>query len=158
MRSLWQDVKFGLRMLAKNPAFTGVAVLNLALGIGANTAIFSLMNAVLLRNLSVQNPAQLSLFGAGKWGGIMDEVPNRSWQLFSYAFYRQVQRDNSVFSSVTAFQSMSNEVHGTIGQATEAEVINARLVSGTYFSALGVNTILGRTFTDDDDRIPGAVR
>jgi predicted permease len=143
-------------MLAKNPAFTAVAVLTLALGIGANTAIFSLMNAVLLRNLPIQDPTQLSLFGAGKWGGIMDEVPNRSWQLFSYPFYRQVQRDNSVFSAVTAFQSMANEVHGTIGSGAEAEAINARLVSGTYFSALGVNPILGHTFTADDDRTPGS--
>lgn len=76
MRTLWQDLKFGLRLLAKNPAFAAVAVLTLALGIGASTAIFSLMNAVLLRALPVQNPSQLVLFGAGKWGGIMDDVPN----------------------------------------------------------------------------------
>jgi predicted permease len=142
-------------MLAKNPAFASVAVLTLALGIGANTAIFSLMNAVLLRSLPVQNPSQLVLFGAGKWGGIMDEIPNRGWQLFSYPFYLQVRRDSSVFSDVTAISSMTNQVHGTIEQASEAEAINARLVSGTYFSTLGVNPILGRTFTEEDDRTPG---
>lgn len=131
MRTLWQDLKFGLRMLAKNPAFAAVAVLTLALGIGANTAIFSLMNAVLLRSLPVQNPSQLVLFGAGKWGGIMDEVPNRGWQLFSYPFYRQVQQTNNVFSDVTAMSSLPNQVHGTIGEASEAEAIDARLVSGT---------------------------
>src|ERR1700726_3234542 len=142
-------------MLAKNPTFAAVAVLTLALGIGANTAIFSLMNAVLLRSLPVQNPSQLVLFGAGKWGGIMDEVPNRGWQLFSYPFYRQVRRDSSVFSYVTAISSMPNQVHGTIGEGSETEAIDARLVSGTYFSTLGVNPILGRTFTEEDDRIPG---
>src|SRR4029077_13224098 len=111
----FMDIRYGLRTLARNPGFTAVAVLTLALGIGANTAIFSLMNAVLLRNLPVNNPSQLVLFGPGKWGGIMDEVPNRGWQLFSYPFYLQVQRDNRVFSEVTAISSMNNEVHGTIG-------------------------------------------
>jgi predicted permease len=151
----FMDIRYGLRTLARNPGFTAVAVLTLALGIGANTAIFSLMNAVLLRNLPAKSPAQLVLFGAGKWGGIMDEAPNRSWQLFSYPFYRQVQRDNSVFSDVTAISSMPNGVHGTIGESSEAEAISARLVSGTYFSTLGINPVMGRTFTDADDRIPG---
>jgi len=153
--TLWQDLRFAARMLRKDPGFTAVAVLTLALGIGANTAIFSLMNAVLLRALPVNRPSQLLLFGPGKWGGIMDEVPNRSWQLFSYPFYGQVQRENSVFSDVTAISSLPNEVHGTIGEGSEPEAINARLVAGTYFSVLGVNPILGRTFTDDDDHIPG---
>jgi predicted permease len=150
-----QDVRYAFRTLRKSPGFTAVAVLTLALGIGANTAIFSLMNAVLLRNLPVKNPTQLVLFGAGKWGGIQDEVPDRSWQLFSYPFYRQVRRDSSVFSDVTAISSMSSAPHGTIGEGAETEEIHAQLVSGTYFSTLGVNPILGRTFGEDDDRIPG---
>jgi predicted permease len=149
------DVRFGLRMLRKSPGFMATVVLTLALGIGATTAIFSLMNAVLLRNLPVKNPTQLVLFGAGKWGGIMDELPNRSWQLFSFPFYRQVQRDSSVFSDVTAISSMSSAPHGTIGDSAETEEIYAHLVSGTFFSTLGVNPILGRTFGEDDDRIPG---
>ena len=152
----FMDIRYGLRTLARNPGFTAVAVLTLALGIGANTAIFSLMNAVLLRNLPVKNPSQLVLFGAGKWGGIMDEVPSRSWQLFSFPFYRDVQADKSVFTDVTALASMPNEVHGTVGENSESEAIQARLVSGTYFSTLGVPPILGRTFTEDDDRIPGS--
>ena len=155
LETLALDIRYGLRMLRKSPGFTAVAVLTLALGIGANTAIFSLMNALLLRNLPVQNPTQLVLFGAGKWGGIMDEVPNRSWELFSFPFYRQVQKDSSVFSNVTAISSMSSGPHGTIGESAETEGISAQLVSGTYFSTLGVNPILGRTFSVDDDRIPG---
>jgi len=151
----FMDIRYGLRTLARNPGFTAVAVLTLALGIGANTAIFSLMNAVLLRNLPVKSPSQLVLFGAGKWGGIMDEVPSRSWQLFSFPFYRDVQADKSVFTDVTAMESMPNDVHGTIGESSDSEAIQARLVSGTYFSTLGVHPILGRTFTEDEDRIPG---
>jgi predicted permease len=150
----WQDLRFAARSLRKSPGFTAVAVLTLALGIGANTAIFSLMNAVLLRNLPVKNPTQLVLFGAGKWGGIIDELPNRSWQLFSFPFYRQVQLDSSVFSDVTAISSMSSAPHGTIGESAEMEGISAQLVSGTYFSTLGVSPILGRTFGEDDDRTP----
>jgi hypothetical protein len=149
-------------MLRKNPGFTTIAVRTLALGIGANTAILSLMNAVLPKTLPVRNPSQLTLFGAGKWGGISDDVPNRSWQLFSHPFYLQVQRDNNVFSDVTAISSMSSEFHGTIGEDSQAEAIHAQLVSGTYFSALGCKSDpglripgLGRTLTDDDDRIPG---
>jgi len=149
----FMDIRYGLRTLARNPGFAAVAVLTLALGIGANAAIFSLMNALLLRTLPVNQPSQLVLFGPGKWGGIMDEVPNRGWQLFSYPFYRQLQRDNRVFSEVTAISSMPNEVHGTIGESSEPEAINARLVAGTYFSTLGVNPILGRTFSGDDDRV-----
>src|SRR5437763_1657956 len=121
VETCWQDLRFAARMLRKSPSFTAVAVLTLALGIGANTAIFSLMNALLLRNLPVKNPTQLVLFGAGKWGGIMDELPNRSWQLFSFPFYRQLQRENSVFSDVTAISSMSSGPHGTIGDAAETE-------------------------------------
>jgi predicted permease len=151
----FMDIRYGLRTLARNPGFTAVAILTLALGIGANTAIFSLMNAVLLRSLPVKDPSQLVLFGAGKWGGIMDEVPNRSWQLFSYPFYRDVQADKRVFTDVTAMESMTNGVHGTIGKSSETEAIQARLVSGTYFSTLGVQPVLGRTFTGDDDQIPG---
>src|SRR5713101_8078265 len=72
VETCWQDLHFAARMLRKNPGFTTVAVLTLGLGIGANTAIFSLMNAVLLKTLPVKNPSQLTLFGAGKWGGISD--------------------------------------------------------------------------------------
>jgi hypothetical protein len=153
----FMDIRYGLRTLVRNPGFSAVAMLTLALGIGANTAIFSLMNAVLLRKLPVKNPSQLVLFGAGKWGGIMDEVPDRSWQLFSYPFYRDLQSYKSVFTDVTAMESMTNEVHGTIGESSETEAIQARLVSGTYFSTLGVQPILGRAFTEEDDRIPSPV-
>jgi len=150
-----QDLRYALRMLRKSPGFTAVAVLSLALGIGANTAIFSVMNAVMLRSLPVQQPGRLVLFGAGRRVGIDDGLPDKSWQLFSYPFYREVQRKNQVFSDVAAMMSLPNNERGMVSGSTEPEPVRTRLVSGTYFSVLGVNAIAGRTFTDDEDQKPG---
>src|SRR6266436_2822577 len=136
MRTLFQDLKYGLRMLRRSPGFTAVAVLSLALGIGANTAIFSLINAVMIRSLPVREPDRLVLFGKGSWAGITDDFPYRSWQLFSNPFYREVQRKNQVFTGVTAIQSMENDVHGMVDGGASAEKIEAQLVSGSFFSVL----------------------
>lgn len=86
---LLRDICFGLRMLVKNPGSTIVAGLTLALGIGANTAIFSILNALVFRSLPViHQPHELVLFGKGQWVGSEDTLPDRSWQLFSYSMYR----------------------------------------------------------------------
>ena len=151
-----QDLRYALRMLRKSPGFATVAVLSLALGIGANTAIFSVMNAVMLRELPVQEPDRLVLFGAGQWVGMTDGLPDKSWQLFSYPFYREVQRKNQVFSGVAAMFSLPNDVRGFVAGSTLSEPVRTRLVSGTYFSVLGVNAITGRVFTDAEDQKPGA--
>ena len=155
---MFQDLRFGVRMLLQGKAFTLVAVLSLALGIGANTAIFSLIDALLLRALPVEEPGRLVLFGRGEGLGITNTFPNRSWDLYSYPFYREVRRRNQVFSEVAALQSFPNGVHGFVnvnGPAGEAELMVAQLVSGTYFSVLGVTASRGRTFTEADDQVPG---
>ena len=105
LERLGQDLRYAMRMMRKSPGFTAVAVLSLALGIGANTAIFSLVNAVMLRSLPVQDPHRLVLFGEGRAVGINDSLPDGSPQLFSYPFYREVQRKNEVFSGVAAMES-----------------------------------------------------
>jgi predicted permease len=156
LERLSQDLRYALRMMKGSPGFTLVAVLSLALGIGGNTAIFSLMNAVMLRSLPVQEPDRLVLFGAGQWGGIAGSLPDHSWQLFSYSFYRQVQRENHVFSGLTAMMSLGNDTRAVVEGAKASEPVSTRLVSGTYFSVLGVNAIAGRTFTDAEDQTPGA--
>jgi predicted permease len=155
MTGLFQDMRFGLRQLRKNAGFTSVAVITLALGIGANTAIFSLLNAVLLRSLPVQEPQQLVLFGKGTWRGSMDELPNRSWQLFSYPFVREFRQKNEVFSDVAAISSILFGTHGRVADGSNLEKINVELVSGSYFNTLVVKPILGRALNDADDVTPG---
>jgi predicted permease len=139
----------------KNPGFTAVAVLTLALGIGANTAIFSLLHAVLLRSLPVHEPNQLVLFGKGRASGSTNGFPSESMQLFSYPFYREFRKKNQAFSAVTAVDSIMFSTHGRVADGTNFEKINAELVSGTFFNTLGVNPILGRALTDADDLTPG---
>jgi predicted permease len=153
--TLLQDVRFGLRMLAKTPGFTAVAVLTLALGIGANTAIFSLLDAVLLRNLPVREPDQLILFGKGQGSGSVRALPSGSTQLFSYPFYREFRQKNEVFSEVTAIDSLTFGTHGRVAGSANFEKIETELVSGTFFNTLGVNPILGRVLTDADDQTAG---
>jgi predicted permease len=151
--ALLQDLRFGVRTLLKSPAVTAVAVLSLALGIGANTAIFRLMDAVMLKSLPVKDPARLVLFGEGLDEGISDGFPNR-W-LYSYPFYREMQKRNQVFSDVAAAFSSVNSVHGFVEGRTDAEAMNVQLVSGTYFPTLGVQAVMGRTLSEDDDRTEG---
>jgi len=153
-----QDLRYGLRMLLKHKGFTAVAVLSLALGIGANTAIFSLIDAVMLRALPVSEPERLVLFGKAESAGVTIGFPDSSWDLFSYPTYREVSQRNQVFSGVAAVHSFQSRVHGVVhagGSGGELEPINAHMVSGTYFSVLGVNASLGRVLTADDDVAPG---
>ena len=157
-RWLWwdhfvQDLRFGLRTLRKNPGFSAVAVLTLALGIGANTAIFSLLNAVLLRQLPVQKPEQLVLLGKGRAGGSTDGAV--STELYSYSFYREMRQKNQVFSDVSAILSIPFGMHGAVGGRTELEPLHVQLVSGSYFSMLGVKPLLGHSFTEAEDEPTG---
>jgi predicted permease len=155
MGTLLQDLQYALRMLRKSPAFTAVAVLTLALGIGANTAIFSLINAVLLKMLPVTNPEQLVVVGDPL------AVHNRSTgdprvDSFSYPLYRDLNHNSQAFSGLLA----SGEVHrlritGTDGANEISGNTTGVLVSGNYFSVLGVNALYGRVLTPEDDGAPG---
>jgi predicted permease len=159
MQTLWQDLRYGARMLLKSKRYTLVAVISLALGIGANTAVFSLLDAVLLRSLPVREPEKLVFFGRGISGAAYNDFPNKSWGTFSYPFYREARRLNEAFSDVAATQIISLAVHGVVntnGASGEMARIEVQLVSGSYFSTLGVNAGLGRVITDADDQVPGA--
>src|ERR1700733_402824 len=147
MRSIGKDIQFALRAFRKSPVFTAVALLSLALGIGANTAIFTLLDQVLLKLMPVKNPQELVLlhmegFHYGdNWG--MNSL--------SYPMYRDFQDHNLVFSGV--FCRFHTNV--SLGFQGQTERIRGELVSGTYFPVLGVGAAIGRTFTPDDDRVPG---
>lgn len=137
MNTLVQDVRYGLRGMLRSPGLTAVAVASLALGIGANAAIFSLMNAVMLRELPVQDPGRLVLLGQARAAGSTDDFAET--ELYSYSFYREMRQKNRVFSDVSAMLSIFfGGMHGTVGGSTGLEPMNVQLVSGTYFPTLGV--------------------
>jgi putative ABC transport system permease protein len=147
MNAFAQDLGYAVRTLVKSPAFTAIVVLTLALGIGANTAIFSLTDQVLLRLLPVRSPDQLVVLdGPGAFQG---RTFNNG--TFSYPMYRDFRDQNTVFDGVIArFPAPLTLI--TSGQA---ERVNGELVSGNFFDVLGVRAQIGRTFTQDDDRTPG---
>ena len=156
MGTLVQDLRYGLRMLRNSPGFTVVAILTLALGIGANTAIFSLVNAVLLRNLPVRNPARLVLFSDNPDESLSMSpgIPTGRQSQFSYPFYKYVRDNSRVFDGVCAFQTSEDSL--TVREGGKAggavSVAQGNMVSGNYFSVLGVRAILGRTLTPADDQ------
>ena len=146
MPRLFSDLKFAFRSLRNSPMFTAVAVLSLALGIGANTAIFSLLDQLLLRLLPVKNPRELALFTMrGQHYG-----SNWGYNAISYPMYRDFQDHNEVFSAMFARFLFFPSI--IIDGAPDR--VQAELVSGTYFPVLGVGAAIGRTFTPDDDRTP----
>jgi len=141
-----RDFKYSLRTLARTPGFTAIAILTLALGIGANTAIFTLLDQILLRLLPVQNPQELVLLTmrgrhyGSNWGG----------NAISYPMFRDFQAHNQVFSEMFCRFPTS----ASLSFGGHAELVDLELVSGTYFSTLGLNPYLGRVFTSEDDRVP----
>jgi len=152
MDTFWQDLRYGIRTLVKNPGFTVIAVLTLALGLGANTAIFSLTDQILLRLLPVENPKELVVLRSPgpKQGRVWSDGDGAS--PFSYPLYKEVRDNNNVFSGLLARFAISLSVAGE-GQTERA---NGELVSGNYFEVLGVRPAVGRVFIQDDDRVAGA--
>jgi predicted permease len=161
MDSLLKDIRYGFRGLVKRPGFTLVIVLTLALGIGANTAIFTLVNAVLLKNLPVSKPEELVLFGdvTGE-GTSRGDPPTGQWQLYSYDAYKYIRAHNDAFQDICAFRSGESRLSVSPAGSPNVHRAQGHLVTGNYFSLLGVQTILGRPLTPDDDQLnapPAAV-
>ena len=149
-----QDATYGVRAMLRSPGVTLVGLLSLALGIGANTAIFSLIDALMLRSLPVKNPQELVIFGNGLNNGISDQFPNS--ELYSYPFYREMQKRNEVFADVAAASSMLNLVHGTVEGHLTPESMHIKLVSGSYFATVGVQALIGRMLSEKDDAVKDA--
>jgi len=154
--SLWKDLRYSWRGLLKRPAFTAVALIILALGIGANTAIFTLINAVVLKPLPVTNPEELVLFNDTPSEGTRTsdgDLRPGEWDLFSYASYKYFREHDSSFQELSAFRSGESRVsiRRPEAQGEAAQQASAHLVSGNYFAVLGVNAMQGRVLTNDDD-------
>ena len=141
LETLWQDVRFGLRMLAKSPGFTAVAIATLALGIGANTALFSVVNGVLLHPLPYPHPEELVTVHASK--------PNFSEGSISYLNFRDWQRDNKTLAVLAVSRGTGYSLTGM----GDAEEIRAELVSSDFFPLLGVKPVIGRLFAPHEDEI-----
>ena len=154
MHSLLQDIRFSLRQIRRSPGFMITAVLTLALGVGANTAIFSLLDQALLRSLPVHDPERLVILSAtGKaWEGHSSNHGGGVEKSFSYPMYRDL-RDHG-----TAFDGLIATAPAEIGitRNNVSEMANAEIVSGNYFSVLGVSAAAGRLLTIADDSTPGA--
>lgn len=150
-----RDIRYAWSTLRKNPGFTPVAVLTLGLGIGANAAIFSLINAVMLRALPVQNPEQLVLLTDPSESGVDTETTEHGVRrILSYQEFQQLRLHNTVFSGLFAAQSDLGNVDVLPEGVGESQTLRARvqLVSGEFFQVLGVRPVLGRFFTAEEDQ------
>ena len=144
LERIGQDTRYGLRMLRKNPSLSVVAVISLALGIGANTAIFGLIDALLFKPLPVRDPQ--SLFFLGKqWEGHTDDA-------YYYETYRRLRREQPFFRELAAY---ADSVRLSVSVDGNAESTMGQMVSGDYYEVLGVPPAAGRLFTPEDDRVPG---
>jgi predicted permease len=141
LKSLPQDLRYGSRVLVKSPGFSLIAILTLALGIGANTAIFSVVNGVLLNPLPFHDPHQLvSMF---------QEMPNFKNGSISYLNFTDWRRMNTTFAAMAAYRSTGFNLSGN----GEPERLHGEMISAGFFEILGVNPVMGRTFTTDEDRL-----
>ena len=153
MSMFWQDIKYGLRILIKKPGFTAIAVLSLALGIGANTAVFSLLNAVLLRALPVPRARELRVIDFESEGSnFSNYYGGDGSQTFPYPAYALFRDQAQGFSEVFGFSGLYNMTAVTPIGATKTHGL---MVSGNYFSGYGAQALIGRTITPEDDQ-PGA--
>ena len=150
VESLWQDLRYGIRVLRKSPGFTAVAVLSLAIGIGANTAIFTLVDQLMIRALPIENPDEVVLLNSP---GPNPGMVRRSGSFaFSYLLYVDLREQTEVFSGMLAHFPLRL----ALSAQGEVEQINGELVSGNSFEVLGLRPALGRLFTAADDQKPEA--
>ncbi|HEX3681627.1 MAG TPA: ABC transporter permease [Bryobacteraceae bacterium] len=154
---LFQDLRFTARVLRQSPGFAAVAILSIALGIGVNTAIFSLIDAVLLKPLAVQNPDRLVIIGDPTHTGSLSEGAGRS-DIFSYPFFERLRARQQVFTEVYA-SGRCERLDVTLANGlpvSSGAKIRGRFVTGNFFSLLGVSSLAGRVFTEPEVRIPGS--
>lgn len=142
METLWQDLRYGFRVLRASPGFAAVAVLSLALGIGANTSIFSVVNAALLRPLPVTEPDRLVF--------VFNGSRTNPWGVSSYPDYIDYRDKNEVFSDLLTYSGITMSARAD----DQTDLLSGSIVSGNFFDALGVRAALGRTFLPEEDLTP----
>jgi predicted permease len=161
-----QDVRYAMRMLAKSPGITTIAITSIGLGIGANTAIFTVAKAALLDSLSVPQPEQLRLLAYAQddrsvirhsWGDFYTDAQGRTVMAsFSWPVYEELQRKDHTLGNLFAFVDLNQFEHLSATIDGHAEVVSAELVSGNFFQGMGVGTALGRPIEPGDDATPGS--
>ena len=152
-RNLVNDLRHAVRTLWQHPGFTGVAVLSLALGIGVNTAIFSLIDALLLKTLPVEDPGRLVMVSDPNSAGVSIGTQGGERSLFTYEEFARMRERNQVFTGMFAAESNAERENVSINGGS-LEELRTRLVSENYFSTLGVRPLAGRTFTREDEKGP----
>ena len=144
MTTLTQDLRYAIRMLVKSPGFAAIAIVTLALGVSANTALFSVVNSVLLNPLPYPDPERLV--------AVYGKTPGFDHGPIAYLNFLDWQRDTKTFSSMAMYRNQDYNFTGT----SESERLSGYMISASFFSTLGVNPILGRTFSFDDDHLGAA--
>src|SRR5215472_18098332 len=158
LETFWQDVRYAVRRLRQSPGFAFVCILTLALGIGANAAIFTLVDAVMLKSLPVVNPGRLWRLGDNNNCCVMGGATQNggSWVLYSYPLYSELRDHTAEFTELAAFQPFPSDLSvRRSGALTAAEPYNGEFVSGNYFRMFGVSAIAGRALTGSDEQ-PGS--
>ena len=167
LATVWQDIRFAIRVLAKRPGIAAVSVISLALGIGANTAIFTLAKAALYDALSVPHPEQLRLLAYAQdersairghtWGDFYVNAQGRTvLASFSWPVFQELLHKNHSLGELFAFVDLTQFEHLSATIDGHAEVVSAELVSGNFFPAIGVGAALGRPIQPSDDAVPGS--
>ena len=166
LTTVLQDLRYGLRMLAKSPGVTAIAITSLGLGIGANTAIFTLAKAALFDALSVPHPGELRLLAYTQddrsvirhnWGDFYTDGQGRTVVAsFSYPVYQELRHRDHSLGDLFAFFDLSQFEHLSATIDGHAEVVTAELISSNLFQGMGVGTVLGRSIEPADDDVPGS--
>src|ERR1700737_1271315 len=152
MQNLIGDLRYAVRQFRVAPVFTAAAVLPLAVGIGGTTALFTLIDAVMLRSLPVSDPAKLYRVGEGD-DCCVEGGPQDRWGMFSYPLYERLKRETPEFEETIAFQAGRRRLSGRReGAELAARPLRSEYVTGNYFSTLGVRAFGGRMFTPEDDK------
>src|ERR1700742_176308 len=151
MQTLRRDISYALRQMLLSPVFTLTAMLTLALGIGATTAIFSLIHSVMLKSLPVVDPARLYRIGDGN-DCCVEGGPQDNWGFFSYSFYELMKKNTPEFEELAAFQAGGRQISTRRGESDRvSKPLRGEFVSGNYFSTFGIQAFAGRPIQVADD-------